>query len=169
MSSSTRRETGRRRLERSQCDQARNLYARRVRPGALSPKPPPYSQTPRDMVTNTLDRNSHRGISQLRVPENFRKKGSVIVDFDPLGQVVYQCSINKCMCCQSPLNYPSMKYRRFVLRDGGLLASASPSTSLSSGKVASLRFLSAFWSGARCLDDRRLGIDWSATESDRIQ
>lgn len=88
---------------------------------------------------------------------------------DQLGQVAYQYSINKCMCCQSLLDYPSMKYRRFVLRDGGLLASAMPSTSLSSGNAPSLRFLSAFWSGARCLDDRRFGMDCSATESDRIQ
>lgn len=62
-----------------------------------------------------------------------------------------------------------MKYRRFVLRDGGLLASAMPSTSLSSGNAGSLQFSSAFWSGARFLDDRRFDMDWRATESDRIQ
>lgn len=88
---------------------------------------------------------------------------------DLVKSLIHTTLTNACSASPFSTTYPSMKYRRFVLRDGDLLASAKPSTSLSSGKAASLRFSSVSWSGGRCLDDRRFGNDWSATESDRIQ
>lgn len=122
-------------------------------------------------MTNAPNPKPRFDNSRLRRPRNYGQKCfcDLMLPTDLVKWPIHTKLTDACSASPFSATYPSMKYRRFVLRDGGLLASARPSTSLSSGKAASLRFSSVFWGGGRCLDDRRFGMDSSATESDRIQ
>lgn len=134
-------------------------------------KPPPYSQRPWEHGDKCTQPKATFWQFTATTAWKYGQKCfcNLMLPTDLVKSPIHTTLTNACSASPSSTTYPSMKYRRFVLRDGGLLASARPSTSLSSGKAASLRFSSVFWSSGRCLDDRRFGMDSSATESDRIQ